>query len=97
MQAQARRYVQLPKEGTATTTANTFARKVMAVRSLSEVKQQLCRLVPGWVTATVRVALLIDLSENQEPNVGKQCSMHLHKHTTVHPLSKTCASKAKPQ
>ena len=50
----------------------------MAVRSLSEVKQQLCRLVPGWVTATVRVALLIDRSENQEANVWKQCSRHLH-------------------
>ena len=35
----------------------------MAVRSLSEVKQQLCRLVPGWVTTTVRVALLIDRSD----------------------------------
>ena len=35
----------------------------MAVRSLSEVKQQLCRLVPGWVTAAVRVALLIDCSD----------------------------------
>ena len=30
---------------------------------LSEVKQQLCVLVPGWVTATVRVALLIDHSD----------------------------------
>ena len=29
----------------------------MVVRSLFEVKQQLCALVPGWVTATVRVAL----------------------------------------
>ena len=33
----------------------------MAVRSLSEVKQQLCRSVPGRVTATVRVALPKDL------------------------------------
>ena len=41
----------------------------MAVRSLYEVKQQLCRLVPRWVTAIVRVALLIDPSNNsQEPN-----------------------------
>ena len=35
----------------------------MAIRSLSEVKLQLCVLVPGWVTATVRVALLIDPSD----------------------------------
>ena len=35
----------------------------MAIRSLSEVKQQLCRLVPGWVTATVRVEILIDRSD----------------------------------
>ena len=69
----------------------------MAVRSLFEVKQQLCVLVPGWVTALVRVALLIDCSENQEPNVGKQCSMHLYEHAAVHPLSKTCASKTNPQ
>ena len=69
----------------------------MAERSLFEVKQQLSVLVHGWVTATVRVALLIDRSEIQEPNIGKQCSMHLHKHATVHPLSKTCASKNNPQ
>ena len=31
----------------------------MVVRSLFEVKQQLCVLVPGWVTATVRVALQV--------------------------------------
>ena len=35
----------------------------MVVRSLYEVKQQLCALVPGWVTATVRVALLVDCSD----------------------------------
>ena len=51
----------------------------MSVRSLSAVKQQLWRLVPGWVTTTVRVALLIYRSENQDLSVGKQCSMHLHK------------------
>ena len=49
------------------------------------------------MTATVRVALLIDSSENQEPNVGKQCSTHLHEHAMVHPLSKTCASKTNLQ
>ena len=35
----------------------------MAVRSLSEVKQQLYVLVSGLVTATVRVKLLIDRSD----------------------------------
>ena len=35
----------------------------MDVRSLSEVKQQLYVLVSGWVTATVRVKLLIDRSD----------------------------------
>ena len=35
----------------------------MAVRSLSVGKQQLCVLVPGWVTTKVRVALLIDRSD----------------------------------
>ena len=32
----------------------------------------------------------------QEPNIGKQCSQHLHKHATVQPLSKTCDSKTDP-
>ena len=31
----------------------------MDVRSLYEVKQKLCRLVPGWVTARVRVAFFM--------------------------------------
>ena len=67
----------------------------MAVRSLSEVKQQLCRLVPGWVTATVRVALLMDRFDTARSlTLG---NMHLHKHETVYPLSKTCASKNNPQ
>ena len=35
----------------------------MAAKSLSEVNQPLCVLVPRWVTATVRVALLIDHSD----------------------------------
>ena len=69
----------------------------MAARSLSKVKQQLCALVPGWVTVIFRVALPLDHSENQEPSVGKQCSMHLHEHATVHPPSKTCASKTNLQ
>ena len=50
------------------------------------VKQQLCALVPGWVSATVRAVLLVDCSDTaRKPNVGKQCSMHLHPHVTVHP------------
>ena len=57
----------------------------MAVRSRSEVKEQFCAIVSRWV----RVALLIDRSDTA---AGKECSIHLHEHATVHPLSKTCAS-----
>ena len=32
---------------------------LMVVVSLLEVKEQLCALVPGWVTATFRVLLLV--------------------------------------
>ena len=55
----------------------------MVVRSLFEVKKQLCALVPGWVTATVRVALLIDRSDTSLALENK-CSIHLHEHPVLH-------------
>ena len=69
----------------------------MVVRSLFEVKQQLCALVPGWVTATVRVVLLVDCSDTARSlTLGNNaaCTCTSMRRSTP---DKTCLSKTYPQ
>ena len=60
---------------------------LVVVWSLFEVNAQLCVLVPGWVTGTVRVNLLVDCSDTSRSLMlgNNTQSMHLILHATVNP------------
>ena len=75
----------------------TFFSIILDVRSLSGVKQQMCRLVPEWVTATVRVALLIDRSDTARSLRLGENAAYTCTNNSPASASVTCASKTSLQ